>query len=152
MEIYHIALIRLAGAEAEIEVGCSKGTYIRTLAEDIGKALGCGAYLTQLRRTASGMFDLNQAVTADALEGMTMEQRDACLLQADVLLQHLPAVTLDADSAYYLCQGQPVWKSGVLHRGHLRLYAESGRFLGLGEVADDGKIAPRRLVVDKKDA
>jgi len=144
--IHHIMLNALADSSAEITVSCSKGTYIRTLAEDIGKALGCGAYLTQLRRLQTGSFDLAQTVTLEQLEAMDMAQRDACLLPPDSLVQQLPAVYLDAESAYYLCRGQSIWKSGVTQRGFLRLYEDPQRFLGLGEVADDGRIAPRRLI------
>ncbi len=146
--IYSLTLDELEGARAIITVRCSKGTYIRTLAEDMGNVLGCGAYLTQLRRLGTGGFYLEQAVTMDQLEAMTIEQRDACLLPPDVLVQQFPAITLDADSVHYLCQGQAVWKSGAIPAGHLRLYAEPNRFLGLGEQDADGKIAPRRLVVN----
>jgi tRNA pseudouridine55 synthase len=144
--IHHIALDSLADNSAEIVVSCSKGTYIRTLAEDIGNAIGCGAYLTQLRRLQSGCFDLAQAVTLEQLEAMDMGQRDACLLPPDSLIQQLPAVCLDVESAYYLLRGQSIWKSGVTQQGFLRLYEDSHRFLGLGEVTDEGRIAPRRLV------
>lgn len=146
--IYRIALIAFAGTQASIEVACSKGTYIRTLAEDIGKAMGCGAYLTQLRRIASGGFDLSGAVTLDELEAMSLEARDAVLQAPDVLLGDLPSVILDDDSAYYLRQGQPVWRAGVKAQGPVRLYAEPDRFLGLGEVTEDGTIAPRRLLAN----
>lgn len=144
--IHDIELLEFSGDEAVIRVACTKGTYIRTLAEDIGKALGCGAYLTQLRRLETGCFGLEAAVTIEQLEAMSLEQRDACLLEPDSLLLNFPAVTLDQESAFYLCQGQPIWKSGMMERGYLRLYDADQRFLGLGEVADDGKIAPRRLV------
>jgi tRNA pseudouridine55 synthase len=144
--IHRIALNSLADSNAEITVSCSKGTYIRTLAEDIGKTLGCGAYLTQLRRLQTGCFDLAQAVTLEQLEAMDMAKRDTCLLPPDSLVQQLPAIYLDAESAYYLCRGQSIWKSGVTQQGFLRLYEGSQRFLGLGEVADDGRIAPRRLI------
>ncbi|OIQ81276.1 tRNA pseudouridine synthase B [mine drainage metagenome] len=145
--IYKLMADEFKGSSTVIMVSCSKGTYIRTLAEDIGKAIGCGAYLTQLCRIETGGFDLSQAVTMEMLESMTLEQRDMRLLPADILVQQFPEVTLDADSAYYLCRGQSVWKSGALPPGVLRLYAEPSRFLGLGEVDADGKIAPRRLVV-----
>lgn len=144
--IHHIALNALKDGNAEITVSCSKGTYIRTLAEDIGGALGCGAYLTQLRRLKSGGFDIADAVTLEQLETMLMEQRESCLLAPDSLVQQLPEVFLDKESAYYLRRGQAVWKSGVTQSGLLRLYEEPNIFLGLGEIADDGRIAPRRLV------
>lgn len=146
VNIRHIELLELDQSSATIRVSCSKGTYIRTLAEDIGKALGCGAYLTQLRRTMSGPFDLSRGVTLEALEAMQLEERDAILLSPDCMLQDLPAVALDDDRAYYLCQGQSVWQPGKLQQGDVRLYGQGQRFLGLGEVTSDGKIAPRRLV------
>jgi tRNA pseudouridine55 synthase len=144
--IRRIALLELAVPYARIEVSCSKGTYIRTLAEDIGKALGCGAYLTQLRRLVTGGFDLSKAVTLEQLEVMSLDVRDARLLAADCLVMDLPQVVLDDDSAFYLCRGQSVWQPGKRPLGDVRLYGNEQRFLGLGEVMPDGKIAPRRLL------
>lgn len=144
--IYQLALIELSGDAAVVEVSCSKGTYIRTLAEDIGEALGCGAYLTGLRRLRSGSFDLAQALTFEQLETLSEAERDAALLPSDALLADLPQVALDEDSAYYLCQGQAIWKAGQHQPGPVRLYAPGSRFLGLGEVTNDGTIAPRRLL------
>ena len=148
--IRRIDLEQISEQSVVIRVACSKGTYIRTLAEDIGKALGCGAHLTQLRRLETGGFSLEHAVTTEQLEQMSVEQRDAVLQLPDVLVRDFPAVTLDQDSAYYLSRGQAVWKSGLIPQGWLRLYEESGRFLGLAELDADGKVAPRRLVVSEK--
>lgn len=148
--IHEIGLEQFSGDTAVIKVSCSKGTYIRTLAEDIGKVLGCGAHLTQLRRLETGGFTLTDVVTVEQLESMTLEQRDALLMPADALVEDLPAVTLDRESAYYLGRGQAVWKSGKIPEGFLRLYEEPDRFLGLGELDVDGKVAPRRLVVHEK--
>lgn len=150
--IRHIVLEEFSGNAAVINVGCSKGTYIRTLAEDIGKVLGCGAHLTQLRRLETGGFRLDEALTVAQLEAMSLEQRDAFLLPPDVLVRDFPAVSLDRESAYYLGRGQSVWKAGRIPHGLLRLYEEAGRFLGLGELDEDGKVAPRRLVVPDPDA
>ena len=150
VKIYSITLENLTGEVADITVSCSKGTYIRTLAEDIGRELGCGAHLTQLRRLETGGFRVEHALTVEQLEAMTLEQRDASLLPTDALVRHLPAVVLDNESAYYLGRGQPVWKSGVIPAGYLRLYEVSGRFIGLGELDADGRVAPRRLVVNDK--
>jgi tRNA pseudouridine55 synthase len=144
--IHHLQATFFEAPVLTIEVSCSKGTYIRTLAEDIGKALGCGAYLTQLRRTHTGAFDLVPAVTLEYLESLPLEQRDALLLGADVLIGDLPEVELNADSAFYLCRGQSVWLPGRHALGDIRLYGSGRRFLGLGEVMSDGKIAPRRLL------
>lgn len=144
--IHKIGLREFAHPFLTIEVACSKGTYIRTLAEDIGKALGCGAYLTQLRRVETGGFDIAQAVTLEQLEAMSVDRRDALLLQADCLIADFPEVLLDEDSAFYVCRGQSVWLPGQRETGEVRLYGSNRRFLGLGEVTPDGKIAPRRLM------
>lgn len=134
----------------EIDVVCSKGTYIRTLAEDIGHALGCGAHLAGLRRLSSAHFKLEDALTMEELEKMSTDGRDNILLSADASIIDLPAVELDTDSAYYLLQGQSVWKSGINIEGLFRIYREDGQFLGLGELDADGKVAPKRLLVSRK--
>lgn len=144
--IHDIRLQNFAQDELEIEVDCSKGTYIRTLAEDIGNALGCGGHLKRLRRLTTGHFQLQDALTLEQLEIMTMEQRDRSLLPVEASIQYLPEITLDEDSAYYLQRGQAVWKSGAIPAGALRLYGVDGVFLGIGEPTPDGKIAPKRLV------
>lgn len=141
-----IDLLQLQGSQATLRVSCSKGTYIRALAEDIGRVLGCGAHLIELRREVTGGFEVDAAVTLDQLEAMTPSQRDACLLPPDCLLLALPAISLDVESATYLLQGQAVWKSGVKTRGLVRLYQAPEQFLGLGEIESDGKVAPRRLL------
>jgi len=145
--IHDLRVDAFAGDELSITVSCSKGTYIRVLAEDIGRALGCGAFLKALRRTGSGSFGLGQAVTLPQLEAMDMEQRDALLLPPDCLLQGLEAVTLDAGSAHYLGQGQSIWRPKQTVGTTVRVYDDSQRFLGIGEVTNDGKLAPKRLVV-----
>jgi tRNA pseudouridine55 synthase len=94
-----IAPVDIAQTAIEMIVKCSKGTYIRTLGEDIGEALGCGAHLTRLRRVATGNFTVSQCVTLDALQVMTEEQRLACLLPVDALLECHTAVTLDRENA-----------------------------------------------------
>ncbi len=147
--IYSITLDAFADDVATITVTCSKGTYIRTLAEDIGRQLGCGGHLIGLRRTATANYTITQTVTLAQFEAMSDEQRMASLAPADSAVQHLPAVVLDVDSTFYLQQGQAVWRSGEIPQGLLRLYSEQEVFLGLGEQQSDGKIAPKRLVVDK---
>ncbi len=145
--VHQITLERFEQDEVEITVSCSKGTYIRTLAEDIGHALGCGAHLAGLRRLKAAHFSLQSAFKIEQLEAMTAEQRDQSLLPIDALIENLPQVQLDKDSVFYLLQGQAVWKSGLNIKGFFRLYSESGNFLGLGEQTSDGKIAPKRLLV-----
>lgn len=144
--IQNIEVNSFAGDVAVISVTCSKGTYIRTLAEDIGKQLGCGAHLIGLRRTATADYQIAQAVTLEQFEAMSEEERLAALAPPDSAVHYLPAITLDDDAAFYLLQGQAVWCSGAIPTGLLRLYNEQQVFLGLGELQDDGKIAPKRLM------
>ena len=147
--IYQIDFHGFQNHQLDITVACSKGTYIRTLAEDIGAALGCGAHLAGLRRLTAGHFKLEDAITVEAFEAMTLEQRDACLLPPDATIATLPMVTIDADSEFYLLRGQSVWKANLNIQGSFRVYNEHGVFLGLGEQAPDGKIAPKRLLKSK---
>ena len=144
--IHAIQLERFEGEQFEMVVSCSKGTYIRTLAEDIGKLLGCGAHLGGLRRLTTAHFNLQDAVTIEQLEQMPLEQRDAVLLRADVAIENLPQVILDDDSVFYLLRGQEVWKSGLNIEGLFRLYSAQGAFLGIGEQTSRGSIAPKRLL------
>ena len=144
--IKNIEVNALEGDIAQITVTCSKGTYIRTLAEDIGTMLGCGAHLIGLRRTEAAGYLLSQAVTIEQLETMLIEAREDLLLPVDSAIENLPKVILNLDAAYYLMQGQAVWQAGKLPSGDLRLYDEQNKFLGLGCLQDDGKIAPKRLM------
>jgi tRNA pseudouridine55 synthase len=144
--IHTLRVLGCADNSAEIEVCCSKGTYIRTLGEDIGKALQAGAHLTALRRTATATYQIAHTVTIEALEQMTAEQRDALLLPVDTAITALPKILLQEDAAYYFKQGNPVWVSGSIPAGELRIYSEAGLFLGLGFQQRDGRIAPKRVV------
>lgn len=147
--IHSIELNAFEQDVATITVKCSKGTYIRTLAEDIGNSLGCGAHLIGLRRTATANYSIAQAITLEQFEAQSPEQRTLLLLPADSAVQYLPALTLNTDSTFYLQQGQAVWHSGVIPQGLIRLYSEQQQFLGLGEQQSDGKITPKRLIVNK---
>ena len=146
IHINHISVDNFAENIAQITVSCSKGTYIRTLAEDIGAALNCGAHLIGLLRTETAGYLLSNSITIEQLEVMSIEARDALLLPVDSAIESLPKVILNADAAYYLMQGQPVWQAGKITQGELRLYDENQQFLGLGFLQDDGKIAPKRLI------
>lgn len=146
VHIRKITLSTYADGIADISVTCSKGTYIRTLGEDIGQALGCGAHLLALRRTATASYGIAQTISLEALEQLTLAQRDQLLLPVDSAIENIPQVVLNADVAYYVLQGQPVWQSGKIPEGDLRLYNEQQQFLGLGYLQPDGKIAPKRLL------
>ena len=151
--IHDIELEDYSGHMALVRVSCSKGTYIRVLAEDIGKVLGCGAHLQALRRLKTGGFLLKDAYTLEQLDSLSEHERDALLLPVDSLLQALPEIQIDAESAHFFCQGQAVWHSGVKVSGNLRVYYvenSNKKLLGLAENLEDGRITPRRLIVTTK--
>ncbi|QKT02563.1 tRNA pseudouridine(55) synthase TruB [Ectothiorhodospiraceae bacterium 2226] len=149
VHIHVLELVRLEGDELEIDVHCSKGTYIRTLAEDIGAALGCGAHLASLRRSMVGPFDIADAVGLDELAELAEQgsaAMDARLLPLDTALADWPALQLTENTSHYLRQGQPVLIPRAPTRGWVRLFGPTQRFLGVGQILDDGRVAPKRLV------
>src|SRR5512139_1793563 len=143
VHIRGLDLLECAPPRVVLDVQCSAGTYIRTLAQDIGAALGCGAHLTALTRTASGGFRLDQAHTLADLEALDASQRQSLLLPADCLVAHLPAVDLSAEDAIALMQGRRV---SHLHAqaGLVRLYAPDQGFIGVAD-AVSGQLVPHRL-------
>ncbi|MEE8055577.1 MAG: tRNA pseudouridine(55) synthase TruB [Gammaproteobacteria bacterium] len=147
--IHALDLLEIKDDLIEVEIRCSKGTYVRTLAEDVGRALGCGGHVCALRRLGAGPFDASQMVALDILEGLEhegLEALDAKLVSMDKALAHRPAVVLSEDGAYYLRMGQPVVVPHAPTEGWVRLYSHASSFLGVGEVLDDGRVAPRRLI------
>lgn len=152
--VYELDLVRFEGDEVTVEIFCSKGTYIRSIAEDLGKVLGCGAHVSGLRRLASGPFDASAAHSLEELENLKeskgLQAIDAVLEPASAAVQHWPAVELTELTASYLRQGQAVQIPHAPTRGWVRIFSESGRagsdFLGVGEILEDGRVAPRRLV------
>jgi tRNA pseudouridine55 synthase len=137
--------------EVDIYLECSKGTYVRSIAEDLGNALGCGAFVTSLRRTRAGPFEIGQSVTMSTLEALKDNDRladmDALLLPADTAVNSMPLVELSESGGFYIRQGQPVQVPNAPCDGMVRVALESGEFLGVGEILDDGRVAPRRLIV-----
>ena len=150
--IVDITITQFEKDVATITVKCSKGTYIRTLAEDIGNVLGSGAHLIGLRRIETAGYQLADAITIEQLEQKIketpVEALQSLMLPIDSAIAYLPALTLNADAAHYLMQGQAVWVSGKIPNGEMRLFDENARFLGLGFLQEDGKIAPKRLMRD----
>ncbi|WP_164504302.1 tRNA pseudouridine(55) synthase TruB [Nitrosomonas sp. HPC101] len=150
--IYNISLNALSDFEMVVDVRCSSGTYIRTLAEDIGKALGYGgAYLTALSRTGVGHFDLSQACSLDQLESRQPPDRLNLLYPIDSLLSSIPSMVFDDKEVVRLQQGQKIRKSRsqslFLTDSRLRLYDSENIFIGLGEWADSETIVPKRMIV-----
>lgn len=142
VEIHELEVLQCAPPMLELRVRCSKGTYIRTLAEDIGAALGTGAHLAALRRTASGRFNVKDAVTLEELRAMP--DRQAALLPLRVLLEGLPSTELDAASEARLRNGQALKISG-LQAGLRALYRTDGAVIGLGEAHAEGLLKALRL-------
>jgi tRNA pseudouridine55 synthase len=138
-----LELIEWSSPDAVVAIRCSKGTYVRVLAEDIGEALGCGAHLAALRRTATGGFSIADAVTVDALEAMRPAARDAALLPASSLVAGMPQLAIGVDEARRFRQGQGVRATGAA-TGECAVFA-GGDFLGVADVAD-GFAHPRRVM------
>lgn len=152
IEIHALDLLACDLPDIELDVHCSKGTYVRTLAEDIGRELGCGGHVIALRRTGVGPYSESAIpfVTMDQLESMaedeTPRRLDDLLLPLDSALGHWPAVRLSADAAFYLKQGQAVLVPQAPTEGLVRLYDPSAHFVGVGSILDDGKVQPKRLI------
>jgi tRNA pseudouridine55 synthase len=144
VDIAELTLLDFSPGRCRVRVACGKGTYIRTLAEDIGGALGCGAHLAALRRTVVGGVSVAQAVTLDALEALPEEERDRRLLPPDALLQDLPAIRLDEATGRRFLHGNPVAAERGIE-GKCRVYAAGG-LLGIGWADACGILHPRRLV------
>ena len=142
--IHAIDCLVIAGDMLTLRVACSKGTYIRVLAADIGQALGCGAHLAALRRTAVGDLDLAGAVTLAELEALDEAGRAGRLQPVDALLQSLPIMTVEGEVAERFRHGNPVDLHPGL-AGKIRVYA-GGRLIGVGEPGSDGRLWPKRLV------
>ena len=147
--IYQLVLVAFAGTSLSLEVSCSKGTYIRTLAEDIGAALGCGAHLSALQRSAVDSFNERDAITIERLQDLQqhgIEQIDPLLLPVTRALSQFPELRLGAAASIDVRHGKRVQttQSGVI--GMCRLVSDEGRFIGLGEVCSNGELAPKRLM------
>ena len=151
VRIHALELLEFSAPRFTIRVHCSKGTYIRSLAMDIGAVLGCGAHLTALRRTGIGRFTLAGAVTLAALEAAEVAARDALLAPVDALVADFPRLDLDAASALALLQGRVLALGLSGGEAVLRVYGPQG-FLGLGVRDADGRLAARRLIASTTQA
>ncbi|MGE5471439.1 MAG: tRNA pseudouridine(55) synthase TruB [Bacteroidota bacterium] len=142
--IYRLECLAFAGDSLVLRVACSKGTYIRVLAADIGQALGCGAHLSALRRTVVGDLDLANAVTLAELEGLDEAGRAGRLQPVDALVHTLPVVSVEGEAEQRFRHGNPV-DLPVGLAGKIRVYA-GGQLIGVGEPGPDGRLWPKRLV------
>lgn len=151
--IFSNELVAFDGDQLELEIHCSKGTYVRTIAEELGEVLGCGAHVCALRRRAAGPYDESDLISFSVLEAAVEEgSLDPFLQPTSSAVQGWPEVRLTDNTAYYLRKGQPVIVPHAPTSGWVRLAEvaddESTRFIGVGEILDDGRVAPRRLVVE----
>jgi tRNA pseudouridine55 synthase len=147
--IHRLALLDHGDGRLQVEVDCSKGTYIRTLAEDIGRRLGCGASVESLHRLGAGPFDAKDMVPFSehperAERGI--DALDEVVLPKEAAVAQWPGVRLPDAVAYYLRRGQPVLVPHAPTEGWVRIFAGGDRFVGVGEILDDGRVAPRRLM------
>lgn len=149
--IHSLTLNKMDLPYIEMEVHCSKGTYVRTLAEDIGEALGCGAHVAGLRRTKVGPYGADSLHTLDELQEIAENEGpsalDRLLRPLDSALLNWPEVHLTSDASHYLKMGQPVLVPKAPTEGLVRIYGSSDDFIGVGQVEDDGRIAPKRLLM-----
>ncbi|MGD8571809.1 MAG: tRNA pseudouridine(55) synthase TruB [Gammaproteobacteria bacterium] len=151
--IHELVLLERGQDTLVLDIHCSKGTYVRTLADDIGEALGCGAHIAALRRQQVGVFDPSSMVTLEQLN--TLQEQgvaalDDVLLPVEAGLANWPDVRLTADASVFLQQGQAVFIPQIKYNGFVRLYLPDGGFMGVGRVLDDGRIAPKRLMNQTK--
>ena len=146
IEIHALERVALEGARLTVDVTCGKGTYIRTLAEDIGRILGCGAYLVELRRTAVGPFRLAQATNLEAMEAAGVPGARAMLHPVVVLVAGVARLEADADTALRFTQGQVVACAGAGLGEERAVFDPAGSFLGIGRAGVPGRLAPERLL------
>ena len=144
-------LVEFANPKVDFSVSCSKGTYVRSLAEDIGRVLACGAHVGVLRRVQSGPFGEQDCLPLDQLDAFAEENDfdalDQLLLPVDSALVEMPEVRVSEDTAFYLRQGQAVLVPNAPLDGYVKLALKTGGFFGVGETTDDGRLAPSRLLV-----
>ena len=155
--VYALELLAFRGDEIELDVHCSKGTYIRTIVDDLGEVLGCGAHVTRLHRSQVARYPSERMVTLEQLQSVfeqckaegrpPREDLDPLLMPMDTAVSELPEVNMSEIVASYVNQGQAVQVPKSPLNGFVRMtVGETREFIGVGEMDDDGKVAPRRLV------
>ncbi len=146
VRIHSIELVDFSACSFEIILNCSSGYYVRTLAEEIGKRLGCGGHVEALRRFRVGRLNIDDGYTLEQIERFeSIAERHRLVVPGDQTLSHLPEIKLSFDAAYYLCRGQTVRAGDLPPSGLVRLYENSVGFLGIGTSLGDGRVAPKRL-------
>ncbi len=145
MQVHELRLVDFDSPRFRLEIHCSKGFYVRSLAIDLGRMLGCGAHVSALKRTAVGSLSLDDAIGFGQLERLDADRRRQVLLPPDAGVVQFPDVHLPLDAAHYLRQGQVVNAAGVPAEGLVRVYGAEGEFIGLAEALPGRRLAPKRL-------
>ena len=159
IKVFELQFIRWEGDELELEIHVSKGTYIRTIIDDLGERLGCGAHVIMLRRLQVARYPIERMVTLEQLQEVAATVNmaetpdysalDALLLPMDSPAEEFPMVNLLPTVAAYFKQGMPVQVADAPEQGLVRVTeGDEHKFIGMAEIADDGRVAPRRLVVE----
>lgn len=158
IEVFRLDLLRFEGDEVDLELHVSKGTYIRTIVDDLGELLGCGAHVTMLRRVSVGSYPREKMLTLEQLEALLQKAKaeevlpstylDEVLLPMETALAGMPKVEVDEASKVYLRHGNPVQVANAPLTGFVQVFVEDGEFLGVGQINDDGLVAPKRIVVE----
>ena len=144
ISIFELNLLSSTTDTLTLDVACSKGTYIRSLAEDIGHHLGCGGTVIELRRTQAGQFNIADALTIEQLQAMDLTELTGCLLSVDKPLEAIPKIQFSAQEAILIRHGQQISTETKSLQGLVRMYSEQV-FLGLGEMLLDGKLVPKKI-------
>jgi tRNA pseudouridine55 synthase len=146
IEVHEVKPLAREGNDLRIAVTCSKGTYVRTLGEDIGRTLGCGAHLVALRRTAIGSLDVRMAVKISEMEANSVDWSRGQLRPVELLVAALPRWDVTRESAVRFAQGQELPEAPGEAGGEVAVFAPGGRLVGVGVRAASGRLAPRRLM------
>ena len=158
INVFSLTLLRFEHDEVDLELHVSKGTYIRTIVDDLGELLGCGAHVSMLRRVSVGSYPRDKMVTIEQLEALLNKAKeeqvvpstylDELLLPMETALDGLPKVSVDEMSVQYLRHGNPVQASDAPVEGMVQVYVDdTNEFIGVGQINDDGMVAPKRIVV-----
>jgi len=155
--VFRLALLHFEHDEVELEIHVSKGTYIRTIIDDLGELLGCGAHVAQLRRLTVGQYPTDKMVTLEQLEALLVQAQqqqvagsaylDPLLLPMNTAVADFPSVSVDNISANYLRHGNPVQVSGAPTTGLVQVFEGEHQFIGVACINDDGLVAPKRIIV-----
>ncbi len=145
LTVFSLKVLSVVENNIQFTLHCSKGTYVRTLVDDFGEVLGCGAHVIELRRLSVGTFESHQMVDLETLENLPESELNKYLLPSTLAILHWPELILPESSLFYLRQGNPIVVAHAPTSGWVRLMDKQGQFIAIGEVMPDGKIAPRRI-------